>query len=92
MNKQLSDEVTKALQEYPAFQAFQAYCISQVESLKTNGPEVKTLSDKQAGENAKAGYLAAEKLIEIFSPVIDFKESNKPSVEDIAMRMQEVGL
>lgn len=92
MKKPLADEVVKSLQEYPAFQAFQAYCMSQVQDLKTVGAEVKELSDKEVGENTKAGYLAAEKLIAIFSPIINFREPNRPTQEDINRRKEAMGL
>lgn len=91
MKKELSDELIKTLQENPSFQTFQMHIMDKVVELdSTTGLE--GLENQRAGEEAKIRAKTAQKIMEIFHPIINFDDIRKITKEDIKKREQEVGL
>lgn len=77
----MQDFVDK-LKDNPSFIAFKEYIFEKVEKI-SNVEGLSKLSDKRAGEESKLRERTKIKVMEIFSPFVDFKEKTAPTIEQV---------
>lgn len=89
----MDDKLIKELKESHYFEAFQSFVIDKINELDSiSNSKVSGLSNEQAGELVKVNSVAIELLVEIFSPVINFREKQEHTEEEINQAKEKVGL
>lgn len=87
----LSEELIGKLKKDPYFQQFVEYIASKIEELDSIGG-LDALTNKRAGEEAKARWLARNKLYEILKPVVEPVGRKKPTQEQIDKAKNKFGV
>ena len=87
----LNDDLIRKLKDDPAFNEFQRYLISIVDSLN-NVQGLNHKTNEEAGETAKVRALTIEKITEILSPFVEFKEKSGPSEESMKKAINKFAL
>lgn len=85
------EDLVKRLKDYPAFQEFLDYIVSEIEKQDTV-EGLENLPNEQAGEEAKIRAKTKERLYQILKPFLDFKEKREPTEEEINKAKEKFGL
>lgn len=87
----LSDEYIKSLRDDPKFIFLKEYLFKMIDRLNSLDG-LQGLSNKRAGEEAKARIKAAAKLKEILEPFVNFREKREITESEINLRKARFGL
>jgi hypothetical protein len=85
------EELAKKLRQNLDFKDFQKYLISKVDELNSLDG-LAGMSNENAGEEAKARLLAADKVMDILRPFVDFREQRSPTPEDLERVKNKYGM
>lgn len=87
----MSDEFIKKLNDNPDFTIFKKWLMGKIEELDSV-IDLDSLSNNEAGEEAKVRHKALNKLYEILSPFINVREEKEKSTEEIHKAKKRFGM
>lgn len=87
----ISDSAIKAIQNQNSFAELREHIKSEIEDLNSVSG-LEGLSNADAGEEVRVRAKTIEKLVQIFSPIISFRDKKEPSLEDVQRAKTRTGL
>jgi len=87
----LQKSVIKNLHNDADFKLFMEWIIKEINTIDSTS-DLTSLSNTQAGEEAKIRAKTVDKLKKILAPILGFKEKAEPSLEKIIEAKQKAGL
>lgn len=87
----ISEASIKAIQSLNTFAELREHIKSEIDDLNSVSG-LEELSNADAGEEVKIRAKTIEKLVQIFNPIISFRDKKDPSTEDVQRAKNRTGL